>query len=99
MRKSAILLTAGASLLVTSLAVPPAKAAIRCEGPDQVTQYGLIRSPWCEDTYLAHFAGYSPRAIRQNPSVKQEACERVGHDIRVQDICIGFRQENGEFSR
>ncbi|MDH3581882.1 MAG: hypothetical protein OEM91_14815 [Hyphomicrobiales bacterium] len=99
MKKSVAFLTAIAAVTLSGVATQPASAGIRCQGPDQVSQYGLHRSPWCEDTYLAHIAGYSPRAIRQNPSIKQEACELVGHDIRVQDICIGFRQENGDFVR
>ncbi len=99
MNKPVTLLAAAASLAMTSFAGQPANAGIKCVGPDQVSQYGLIRTPWCEDTYLAHIAGYSPRAIRQNPSIKQEACEFVGHDIRVQDICVGFRHENDNFRR
>lgn len=99
MKKSVALLAATGSVVIAGLAAQPATAAIKCQGPNQITRNGLIRTPWCEDTYLAHIAGYPPRAIRQNPSIKQEACERIGHDIRVQDICIGFRQENGGFVR
>lgn len=91
MKKFAALSAAGASVVIAGLAAQPAGAAIKCQGPNQVTRHGLIGTPWCEDNYLAQIAGYSPRAIRNNPSIKQEACELVGHDPRVSEICAGFR--------
>lgn len=77
-----------------------AEAKIRCEGQWQIVQGNKIATPYCGDNYLASVArGYgskvSARAIRQNPSKKQEICRWIGHDPRVQDICAGFRNDDG----
>lgn len=78
----------------------PSEARIRCEGPWQIVQGNKIATPYCGDNYLATVArGYgskvSARTIRQNPNKKREICEWIGHDIRVQDICAGFRNNDG----
>ena len=91
------------SLVVLSGTFFPAEARIRCNGKFQVQKNGNeIATPYCEDNYLAHIArlnghGYSNYEIRQNPNKKQEACEYLRHDSRVQDICdevldSGFRK-------
>ncbi len=73
--------------------VSPATAKIHCQGPNQINaSYGTLRTPYCEDEYLAHVArGYGMRvsgaAIRQNINRKVEVCRLVGNDIRVQSIC------------
>ncbi|RMF02771.1 MAG: hypothetical protein D6773_08255, partial [Alphaproteobacteria bacterium] len=96
--KSSLAILAGAVALLSAAALPaPADAAIKCQGPNQVNPYGLIRTPYCEDNYLAYVAKHyhgmyvSAKAIRHNPNYKEEICRVIGHDIRVNDICIGFR--------
>jgi hypothetical protein len=95
------LLTAAAAFLMAGAAVQPASAGIKCAGPNQVTNYGLIPSPYCEDVYLAKVAGYHPKAILYNPSAKSDACDAVGHDNRVAHICqgFGFRSDTGDDRR
>lgn len=94
MLKKALFAAAATSFLITGMAAEPAEAAIKCHGPNQVSKYGLIRTPYCEDTYLAYVAGYSPAAVRHNPNIKQEACKLVGHYPRVSGICEGYGHDN-----
>lgn len=76
--------------------ISTAEAKIKCEGRYQIIKHnGKISTPYCEDNLLAAVARsrgmrVSNKAIRHNPSVKKKACEFVGHDIRVQDICSPY---------
>ena len=95
MLAAACAIFAGSTMLAT-----PASAKIRCNGPWQITRDGQIATPYCGDNYLARVAnGYGSRVtarmIRQNPNKKAEICQWIGHDIRVQDICAGFRNDDG----
>ena len=83
-----------AGLVVT---VSPAEA-INCKGRYQVVQGNLLSTPYCEDNYLAQVArGYgtrvSARQIRNNPHRKAEVCRHIGHDNRISDICLGYRND------
>ena len=99
--KRQIALSAIVAIAAVSATAPtPAEAKIRCKGPFQIVQGNSIATPYCGDNYLAQVArGYgssvSAKAIRQNPSKKQEICQWIGHDPSVQDICAGFRDDNG----
>ena len=88
MKSKTIIFSAATALLLASAAPPIAEAKIACKGRYQVSKYGLIATPYCEDNYLAAIAGYNARAVRQNPHVKYKACKLVGHDPRVYDICL-----------
>ena len=93
-------LLAVAMLMVASSDV---EARIKCNGPFQVVRgAGEIATPYCEDEYLAHVArSYGIRvsggAIRRNPSRKEEVCRSIGHDSRVYDICIKYREGRDRF--
>jgi hypothetical protein len=92
--------TALAVLAASALCATGASAAIRCQGSYQIIQGNLHVSPWCEDNRLAEIArAYGMRAsasaIRNNPSVKAQACRLVGADNRVRDTCQGFRPDRG----
>ncbi len=70
----------------------PASAGIECRGNFQVSEYGLINTPYCEDDYLAKVArqygvNVSASRIRRNPGVKERVCRLVGNDNRVRDTC------------
>ena len=67
--------------------------------PNQVGRYGLISSRYCEDVYLARLAGMNPKAVLYNPSAKEHACNRLGHDNRVNNICQGHGFQNDAFGR
>jgi len=94
------LAAAGAlAVLLTGVSPQPASAAIRCEGNFQITQYGRINTPYCEDNYLAQVAreygvNVSASAIRRNPSVKERTCRVVGNDNRVRSTCAPYLPHN-----
>lgn len=87
------------ALPAVGLQVTPAAAKIRCEGSYQVVDGNRISTPYCEDNYLAQVARQygskvTARQIRNSPSKKQEICQWIGHDTRVQDICAGWRDDD-----
>ncbi len=87
----------GAMLLVAS-SVIPADAAIQCEGRNQWNSAAgaWISTPYCEDKLVSYVSGYpfnGPNGVKQNPSVKAEACRFAGSDIRIRDICAGHLNE------
>lgn len=89
-----------AAVCAFALLAGQAEARFVCEGSFQVQKNGnRINSPWCADNYLAQVAReagmrVSNEAVRNNPSIKAEACRLVGYDNRVRDACTGFRDEN-----
>lgn len=88
------------AMSASTFAPAPAEARIQCDGPYQIIQGNHHATPYCGDNYLAKVAHsygskVSARAIRNNPSVKQEICIWIGHDNRVADICAGYRHDNG----
>ena len=92
----------GGALLVAFTAVVPADAAIRCQGRNQWNSAAnaWISSPYCEDKLVAYVSGYpfnGPNGVRQNPSVKAEACRFAGSDIRITDICAGHLYEGKRY--
>lgn len=93
------LFVAAAACAVSLTAAQPAQSKIVCKGTAQVTENGLITTPWCEDNYLARLAGYHPAAIRNNPELKEDACDAVGNDIRVAHICMGLGYRQNDFGR
>lgn len=96
----AIMILAGAFLFLAADAhVAPVDAGIKCKGPNQVSRYGLIASRYCEDVYLARLAGMNPKAVLYNPSAKEHACNKLGHDNRVASSCQGHGFQNDAFSR
>ncbi len=89
----------GAAFLVS-----PAQAKIRCDGAYQIVDGNRIATPYCGDNYLAYVARtygskVSARQIRNSPSKKQEICQWIGHDTRVQDICSGWRDNDSGYGR
>lgn len=89
---------AGIGIAALGLTTDSSQARIACEGPYQIIQGQLHATPYCEDNYLAAVAReygmrVSNAAIRNNPHEKQRACLFVGDDIRVQDICAGYRPD------
>jgi hypothetical protein len=70
---AAIILLSGTALL------QPAAARIQCQGEFQVTQYGLIATPYCGDEVIArvaHSYGWREAAtVRTNPLSKVYICK------------------------
>jgi len=93
--------SAGALLVLALVGMSTAaEAKIRCDGRYQVMRQGQpIASPYCEDQYLADVArraygvSTTARAVRASVHEKERVCWVVGHDWRVEDICLEFRRE------
>ena len=90
----------GVLFSVVTIALP-ALAAIQCQGAYQYNSAagGYIASSYCEDNLVAtvaraHGMRWSNAAVRQNPSIKAEACRFAGSDIRITDICAGHLPED-----
>ena len=92
---SAAAIAGTAFVVLSGLGSLPAHA-IKCDDEYQITSRGLVATPYCEANYLARVARsfgirVSSRALRWNVNKKREVCFFIGHDIRVQDICAGYR--------
>ncbi len=89
-----IALAAVAVASLQALTTVAAEAKIKCDGPYQLTGGNTIRTPYCEDNYLASVAreygmGVSGAEIRQSYNTKKRVCQVIRHDSRVSEICIG----------
>lgn len=89
----------GGALMFAVTTAVPAGAAIQCQGRSQWNSaaHGWIPTPYCEDRLISQVSGYpfnGPNGVRQNPSVKAEACRFAGSDIRIRDLCAGFLPED-----
>lgn len=88
-----------ASLVVMALlaiaAPQPAAARIQCQGNFQITKYGQIATPYCEEEQIARVAqsrGWkvTVQEIRNNPLKKVEICQILGGDVRLKGSCAGY---------
>jgi hypothetical protein len=96
------LLTGPATLVVTVLlavaVASPAEAKIQCQGNFQVTKYGLISTPYCEEEQIARVAqSYGARVtgaeVRNNALKKVYLCQVYGYDTRLKGSCAGYAPE------
>ena len=72
-------------------------SAVQCKGNFQVTKYGLIATPYCEEQQIAAVArSYGVRVtdeeMRRDPLNKVKLCYRFGGDVR--DPVALTRQSN-----
>lgn len=94
---------ASAALAAAVLFVPlgAAQARIECDGNFQIGKGGqTFATPYCQDQNLARVAqGYGMRtsfqAIRASDSIKGQICRTIGHDNRVREACLPFRNDAG----
>lgn len=76
-----------------------AEARIRCNGAYQIVRgQGEIATPYCEDQYLARVArSYGMRVsaavIRRSEYEKEQVCRAIGHDSRVYELCLKYRND------
>src|SRR6188768_3105241 len=90
------------SVVITLLAVAwttSAIARVQCQGDFQVTNYGLIATPYCEEENIAVVAqsyGWQVTAsqVRNNPLKKVYICQVLGRDIRLKGSCAGYSPDN-----
>ena len=89
-----------AIMLLSTALLQPAAARILCEGEFQVTQYGLIATPYCGDEEIARVANscgtrVSAEEVRNNPLTKVYLCQTIGYDWRLQSPCSGYLPHAG----
>src|SRR6185437_7451613 len=70
----------------------PADATVRCQGNFQITKYGPIATPYCEEEQIALVAqsyGWhvSTSEIHNNPLKKIEVCTALAGDTRLKGSC------------
>jgi hypothetical protein len=92
-RKGAAAITVAA--LLTMIAVSPAAARVECRGNFQVTKYGLIATPYCEEENIARVArsygiNVSGAEVRKNALKKVYLCQTIGDDSRLKGACGAY---------
>ena len=82
-----------AVLLLTAMLTVPPEARIQCRGNFQMTKYGPIATPYCEEEQIAFVArsyGQSVSQVRKNPLMKVYLCQTLGYDSRLKGSCAGY---------
>jgi uncharacterized protein YfaQ (DUF2300 family) len=86
-----------AALAVTAFLVvaSPAAARIECRGNFQISKYGPIATPYCQDEEIARVARtYGIRVtgaeVRNNPLKKVYLCQIIGGDNRLKGSCGAY---------
>ena len=94
--------SAFATLAVTAVlalaAASPAAAKIQCQGQFQVTKYGLISTPYCEEENIARVArsygvNVTGAQVRNDALKKVYLCQTLGNDIRMKGSCGAYAPE------
>jgi hypothetical protein len=95
-------LSGSATLAVTALlaiaVASPAAARIECRGNFQISKYGPIATPYCEEENIARVAqSYGIRVtgaeVRSNALKKVYLCQTIGSDSRLKGSCAGYGPE------
>src|SRR5262245_41219987 len=86
-----------ATVLAVSLAAP-ASARIQCQGNFQVTKYGLLATPYCQEREIARVArsygaNVTDAEVRNNPLTKVYLCQVYGYDNRLKVSCSAYAPE------
>jgi hypothetical protein len=85
-----------ASLVVVALlaiaSLKPADARVQCQGNFQVTKFGPIATPYCEEEQIAIVAqsyGWhvSASEVHSDPLKKIYVCQLLGSDQRLKGSC------------
>ena len=81
-------------LLVVGV-LSPAAARIECRGNFQITKYGPIATPYCQDEEIARVARtYGIRVtgaeVHNNPLKKVYLCQIIGGDTRLKGSCGAY---------
>ena len=93
------LLGGTATLTVTALLAvaltSPVAARIECRGNFQMSKYGPIATPYCEEENIARVArSYGSKVtgaeVRNNPLKKVYLCQVYGGDTRLKGACGAY---------
>ena len=81
--------------MLTIVSPEAAVARIRCQGNFQISKYGPIATPYCEEEQIAIVAqsyGWhvSASEIHNNPLRKVYVCQILGGDVRLNGSCAGY---------
>jgi hypothetical protein len=84
-----------AALIFVMAATGPASARIECRGNFQMTKYGPIATPYCEEEQIAFVArSYGQKVtgsqVRNDPLLKVYLCQTIGSDTRLKGSCAGY---------
>src|SRR5262245_34774341 len=88
---------AAATVLAVSLAAP-ASARIQCQGNFQVTKYGLLATPYCQEREIVRVArsygeNVTDAEVRNKPLTKVYLCQVYGYDNRLKGSCGAYAPE------
>ena len=88
-------MTGCAAILLAAMLAAPATARIECRGNFQMTKYGPIATPYCEEEQIAFVArSYGQRVtaaeVHNNPLTKVYLCQTIGYDLRLKGSCAGY---------
>ena len=81
---------------VAAFAIPdPAEARIQCRGNFQMSKYGPIATPYCEEENIAIVArtygfNVTGKQVRSDPLKKVYLCQVIGGDVRLKGSCAGY---------
>ena len=83
------------ALALTTMLTAGAEARIECRGNFQMTKYGPIATPYCEEEQIARVAqsyGWKVTAgeVHNNPLTKVYVCQNLGSDNRLKGSCAGY---------
>jgi hypothetical protein len=81
-------------LLLTAMLTVPPEARIQCRGNFQMTKYGPIATPYCEEEQIAFVArsyGQSVSQVRKNPLMKVYLCQTLGLRLAAEGILHWIR--------
>ena len=89
-----------AVVVATILMASPAVARIECRGNFQITKYGPISTPYCEEKQIARVArsygmAVTDDEVRNNPNTKVYLCQIIGGDNRLKGSCAGYNAPRG----
>jgi hypothetical protein len=88
-------------MMLSAIALPePAAARIQCQGNFQITKYGPIATPYCEEEQIAIVAqsyGWhvSASEVHNDPLKKIHVCQVLGGDARLKGSCPVRGKRNG----
>jgi len=84
-----------AAVALTAMLTATAEARIQCGGNFQVTKYGMIATPYCEEEQIAFVArSYGSKVtaaqVHNDPLTKVYLCQTIGYDQRLKGSCAGY---------
>ena len=84
-----------AAVALTTMLTAGAEARIECRGNFQMTKYGPIATPYCEEEQIAFVArSYGSRItaaqVHNDPLTKVYLCQTIGYDSRLKGSCAGY---------